>query len=82
MKKTKQKNSKLKIVHKPYFFLLSKDISYLQTKTDLKIQIFQNQTNFMKQSPLDIVFDSLLLPQTVGIPPLFILSNLLNRKLF
>ena len=40
------------------------------------------ESNQSYEAALDIVFDSLLLPQTVGIPPLFILSNLLNRKLF
>ena len=41
-----------------------------------------SESNQSYEAVSPIVFDSLLLPQTVGIPPLFILSNLLNRKLF
>ena len=80
----KQRNSKLKIKNwklciNHILFLLSKDIFTHQNRFE-NSDFSESNQSYEAVSP--IVFDSLLLPQTVGIPPLFILSNLLNRKLF
>ena len=70
----KTQNWKLEMLRKPFF------PSFINQNRFENSDFSESNQSYEAVSP--IVFDSLLLPQTVGIPPLFILSNLLNRKLF